>query len=256
MLTIWSWNVNGMRSALNKGLLDALLTEQPDIVAMQETKLQEEQLPREIISLQVYHNYWSFAEKKGYSGVCLLTKPEPLSVLFGYGVPHFDHEGRIIIAEYNKFFLFNIYFPNGKMSEERLQYKLDFYDKTLEVIEEYRKRGKAVLVTGDFNTAHKPIDLSHPKENEKISGFLPIERAWLDKIVQMGWVDTFREFNPSPHQYSWWSYMGKARERNVGWRLDYFFIDREHLSLVHKAGIRQDIYGSDHCPVYVELAAD
>jgi exodeoxyribonuclease III len=253
MLTIWSWNVNGLRAVMNKGFIDTLMTQKPDIVGLQETKLQEEQIPKEVIGLKGYGSYWSHAEKKGYSGVCLLTKPQPLSVRFGYDIPHFDSEGRIIIAEYEEFFLFNVYFPNGKMSEERLKYKLAFYDRSLEVMEEYRKKGKAVLVTGDYNTAHKPIDLTHPKANKDISGFLPIERAWLDKIVEAGWIDTFREFDPSPQKYSWWSYLGKARDKNVGWRIDYFFVDKEHLHLVKNAGIRQEIFGSDHCPVYVEI---
>lgn len=253
MLSIWSWNVNGLRAVMNKGFIDILMMEKPDIIGLQETKLQEEQIPVEVLGLKDYHNYWSCAEKKGYSGVCLLSRPQPLSVKQGFDVPHFDSEGRVIIAEYESFFLFNIYFPNGKMSDARLQYKLAFYDACFEVMEAYRKKGKAVLVTGDYNTAHKPIDLTHPKANKDISGFLDIERAWLDKLVEAGWVDTFREFDPSPNQYSWWTYLSNAREKNVGWRIDYFFINREHLSIVKKAGIRQDIYGSDHCPVYVEI---
>jgi len=238
---------------MNKGFLDMLLSEKPDIIGLQETKLQEEQIPTDIIGLKGYHNYWSHAERKGYSGVCLLTKPQPLSIKYGFDTPRFETEGRIIIAEYESFFLFNIYFPNGQMNDGRLQYKLDFYDRCLEVMEAHRKSGKMVLVTGDYNTAHKPIDLKHPKANENYSGFLPIERAWLDKIVEYGWVDTFRQFDPSPDQYSWWTYLGKARDRNVGWRIDYFFVNKEHLSIIKNAGIRQDIYGSDHCPVFVEI---
>jgi exodeoxyribonuclease-3 len=253
MLKVWSWNVNGLRAVMNKGFIDILLKESPDIIGLQETKLQEEQVPSELIGLKDYYNYWSFAERKGYSGVCLLTRENPLTVKYGFDDPRYNSEGRIIIAEYGEFYLFNIYFPNGQMNEERLNYKLGFYDACLEEMETCRKKGKAVLVTGDYNTAHKPIDLAHPKANEKTSGFLPIERAWLDKIVQLGWVDTFREFDPSPEQYSWWTYIGGARSRNVGWRIDYFFINKEHLPILKKAGIRQDIYGSDHCPVYVEI---
>lgn len=253
MLKIWSWNVNGLRAVMNKGFIDILLSENPDIIGLQETKLQIEQIPTEVLGLKGYHKYWSCAERKGYSGVALLTKAEPLSVKHGFDVPQFDNEGRIVIAEYEKFYLFNIYFPNGQMNDDRLQYKLAFYERCLEVMETYRKQGKAVLVTGDYNTAHRPIDLARPKANESYSGFLPIERAWLDKIVEYGWVDTFREFHPEPDQYSWWSFMGKAREKNVGWRIDYFFINKEHLPIVKNAGIRQDIFGSDHCPVYVEI---
>ncbi len=253
MLKIWSWNVNGLRASMNKGFLDTLLKGNPDLIGMQETKLQEGQIPTEILGLKDYSSYWSHAERKGYSGVCLLTKPVPLAVKYGFDVQRFDSEGRIIIAEYERFFLFVIYFPNGQMNDGRLQYKLEFYDRCLEEMQDYRRHGKAILVTGDYNTAHKPIDLARPKANENYSGFLPIERAWLDKIVEHGWVDTFRIFHPEPDQYSWWSYLGKARDKNVGWRIDYFFIDKEHLSIVKNAGIRQDIYGSDHCPVFVEI---
>jgi exodeoxyribonuclease-3 len=253
MLKIWSWNVNGLRAVMNKGFLETLEREKPDIIGLQETKLQEEQIPAQLHEVKHYHKFWSHAERKGYSGVCLLTKPHPLSVKYGFDVPHFDSEGRIIIAEYEQFFLINIYFPNGQMNDDRLKYKLAFYDTCLEVMQAHRKKGKAVLVTGDYNTAHKPIDLAHPKANENYSGFLPIERAWLDKIVEHGWVDTFRHFDPSPKQYSWWSYLRDARKNNVGWRIDYFFVDKEHLQIVKAAGIKQDIYGSDHCPVWVEI---
>jgi exodeoxyribonuclease-3 len=253
MLKLWSWNVNGLRAAMNKGFLDTLFANQPDIIGLQETKLQEEQIPTEILGLKDYHSYWSCAERKGYSGVCILSKLQPLSVVYGFGVPEFDNEGRIVIAEYESFFLFVIYFPNGQMNDTRLQYKLAFYDKCLEIMQTYRAKGKAVLVTGDYNTAHKPIDLARPKANETYSGFLPIERAWLDKIVEHGWVDTFRQFDSSPDKYSWWSFMGSARAKNVGWRIDYFFINQEHLAIVKNAGIRPDIMGSDHCPVFVEI---
>jgi exodeoxyribonuclease-3 len=252
-LLIWSWNVNGLRAVMNKGFLETLDKEQPDIVGLQETKLQEEQIPAELHDVKHYHKYWSHAQKKGYSGVCLLTKPHPLHVSHSFEIPHFDTEGRIIIAEYPEFFLIANYFPNGQQNEDRLQYKLGFYDRCLEIMQEKRKTGKMVLVTGDVNTAHKPIDLTHPKANANTSGFLPIERAWMDKIADLGWVDTFRKFDPSPHQYSWWSYIGKARDKNVGWRIDYFFVDQEHLHMVTNAGIRQDIMGSDHCPVWVEI---
>ena len=177
----------------------------------------------------------------------------PLNFSTGFGNPEFDCEGRINIAEYFKFIYLNIYFPNGQKDDERLSYKLRFYDRCLEIMEEKRSLGKIILVGGDFNTAHHPIDLANPKENEKTSGFLPVERAWLDKIEEMGWIDTFRYFDKSPEQYTWWSYRTKARPRNVGWRLDYFWVNKEGIEHIKKAGIRQDIEGSDHCPVFVEL---
>lgn len=252
-LKIWSWNVNGLRAVLTKGFVNIIRQEQPDIFGLQETKLQGSQIPEEIYDLSDYLVYWSHAERKGYSGTALFTKLLPISFSSEFGVADYDTEGRINIAEYDKFILFNIYFPNGQKNDDRLNYKLRFYDKCLEVMEEKRATGKIVLVAGDYNTAHHPIDLSNPRENEKTSGFLPIERAWLDKLAENGWVDTFRHFDTSDKQYSWWSYRAMARPRNIGWRIDYFWVNKEALASVTAAGIRQDIMGSDHCPVWVEL---
>jgi len=253
-LLLWSWNVNGLRAVLNKDFIRVIEREKPDILGLQETKLQEHQIPEELSALSDYDVYWSHAERKGYSGTALFSGISPISIRYDFGVPEFDHEGRIIIAEYPGFILYNIYFPNGQMSGERLDYKLRFYEQCLIEMEQSRQSGKMVIVTGDYNTAHKPIDLATPKENEKYSGFLPIERAWLDKIVEHGWVDTFRRFNQSPDEYSWWSYRTGARPRNIGWRIDYFFVNSEYSDKVISAGIRQDIMGSDHCPVYLEIA--
>jgi exodeoxyribonuclease III len=252
-ITIWSWNVNGLRAIMNKDFIKIIKGSDADIIGLQETKLQKHQIPPQLLELEEYHSFWSYAERPGYSGTAIFSKLEPEKFEDSFQVPEFDREGRITIAEYEHFVLFNIYFPNGQKDDERLDYKLRFYDKALEVMEAKRAGGKAVLVAGDYNTAHKEIDLAHPKANEKTSGFLPIERAWLDKIVQLGWVDTFRDFDASPQQYSWWSYRAGARPRNVGWRIDYFFVDKEHRNLVTNAGIRQDVMGSDHCPVFVEL---
>jgi exodeoxyribonuclease-3 len=252
-LKIWSWNVNGLRAILNKGFVENIKLANPDIIGLQETKLQEQQIPPELSELPEYLVYWSHAERKGYSGTALFSKLLPQSFSSAFGSDEFDSEGRINIAEYDKFILFNIYFPNGQKDDVRLAYKLRFYDRCLEVMEEKRQTGKIVLVSGDYNTAHKEIDLAHPKENSKTSGFLPIERAWLDKIAEHGWVDTFRAFDPSPHQYSWWSYRAMARPKNIGWRIDYFWVNKEALEHITGAGIRQDIEGSDHCPVWVEL---
>ncbi|MDZ4181332.1 MAG: exodeoxyribonuclease III [Candidatus Cloacimonadaceae bacterium] len=252
-LSLWSWNVNGLRAVLNKDFTTVLQREKPDIIGLQETKLQEHQIPPELVDLSDYHMFWSHAQRKGYSGTAILTKLQPLSVEFGLGNEEFDSEGRTVICEYDSFILFNIYFPNGQKDDVRLDYKLRFYDHCLDVMEAKRATGKMVLVTGDYNTAHHPIDLANPKENEKYSGFLPIERAWLDKIVSRGWVDTFRMFNPEPEQYSWWSYRAGARPRNIGWRIDYFFVNAEHQDRILSAGIRQDIMGSDHCPVTIDI---
>lgn len=252
-LKIWSWNVNGLRAVMKKDFVATILQENPDILGLQETKLQEHQIPEEMAKLPEYEQYWSHAQRKGYSGTALLSKLKPLSFGTAFGVEEFDTEGRINIAEYECFILYNIYFPNGGQGDERLAYKLRFYDKALEIMELARKQGKMILVAGDYNTAHKEIDLARPKENENVTGFLPIERAWLDKIVEYGWVDTFRHFDKSADQYSWWSYRAGARPRNIGWRIDYFFVNAEDIGRIKNAGIRQDIMGSDHCPVFVEI---
>jgi exodeoxyribonuclease-3 len=252
-LRLWSWNVNGLRAVLNKDFIPVIQRELPDILGLQETKLQEHQIPEELSSLSGYRMYWSHALRKGYSGSAVLSRIKPLGVCYGFGDDEFDSEGRTVCCEFEHFILFNIYFPNGQKDDERLDYKLRFYDRCLEVMEEKRRTGKMVIVTGDYNTAHKEIDLANPKENEKTSGFLPIERAWLDKIVSLGWVDTFRLFHPEPKRYSWWSYRAIARPRNIGWRIDYFFVDKEHRHLVADADIRDDVMGSDHCPVTLTL---
>jgi len=238
---------------MKKDFLQFLDAEAPDILALQETKLQAEQIPEELLAQKKYHLFWNHAERKGYSGVALLTREKPTSVSLSIGEDRFDAEGRVIRADYKDFVLFNVYFPNGQRDQERLDYKLDFYDRFLEVMEEVVTGGKHVVVCGDYNTAHKPIDLAHPKQNEKYSGFLPIERAWLDKIVDRDYVDTFRMFNENPDEYSWWTYRMGARARNIGWRIDYFFVNKKFASKVKNAFILQEVMGSDHCPVGIDL---
>jgi len=252
-LNIWSWNVNGLRAVLGKSFIEEVIKGSPDILCLQETKLQEHQIPQELTALEGYTAHWSHAEKKGYSGTVTFSRITPIKTEYGIGVDEFDSEGRIVITEYQRFILFNVYFPNGKRDDARLDYKLRFYDRALEVMQEKRATGKMVLVTGDYNTAHKETDLANPKENEDVSGFLPIERAWLDKITELGWADTFRMFHPEPQRYSWWSYRAGARPRNIGWRIDYFWVDAEHKDWVADADIRDDIMGSDHCPVTVRV---
>lgn len=215
-LKLWSWNVNGLRAVLKKDFIKIIKESGADIIGLQETKLQNHQIPEEIQELDEYHLYWSHALRKGYSGTALLSQIKPLLFEDAFGVEEFDNEGRINIAEYKDFIFFNIYFPNGQSGDTRLDYKLRFYDKALQVMQEKRKTGKMILVAGDYNTAHKAIDLANPKANEKTSGFLPIERAWIDKIVELGWVDTFRDFDLSPEQYSWWSYRTNARPTECG----------------------------------------
>ncbi|MFW6120843.1 MAG: exodeoxyribonuclease III [Petrotogales bacterium] len=252
-MKILSWNVNGIRAAERKGLFEWLKKESPDILCLQETKAHPEQVPPHLRNAPGYYTFWSSAERKGYSGVVTYTKEKPKHVSTGFGIDKFDKEGRILITEFSSFMLFNIYFPNGKKNQERLNYKLDFYDIFLGYADNLKAKGKNIVACGDFNTAHKEIDLARPKENSNISGFLPIERAWIDTYIDHGYVDTFRHFNKKPDQYSWWDLKSKARERNVGWRIDYFFVNKEFLPYIKKAFIMQDIMGSDHCPVGIEL---
>jgi exodeoxyribonuclease-3 len=252
-MRILSWNINGLRAVAKKGFLEWLQKEQADIVCIQETKIQRYQISEELLNPEGYHCYLSCAERKGYSGVLTYSKREPEQVEYGFGIPHFDVEGRIIITKFPNFSLLNIYFPNGKRDQERLDYKMAFYDATLDLCNDLRDRGEKLVISGDYNTAHKEIDLANPKENETISGFLPIERAWIDKFVANGYVDTFRLFHSEPDQYSWWTYRFKARERNIGWRIDYHFISEDLVPAVKDAFIMQDIMGSDHCPVGLEL---
>lgn len=253
MMELLSWNVNGIRAVVKKGFLDWLAGREPEILCMQETKARPEQLPEELMRFGDHFKFFSSAEKKGYSGVSTFTKVEPREVEHGLGVERFDSEGRTLIAHFDDFVLFNVYYPNGKKNEERLKYKMDFYDAFLEKIEEYRKSGKNVVACGDVNTAHKEIDLARPKANSDSSGFLPMEREWISRFLSKGYIDTFREFHEEPDQYSWWDYVTRARERNVGWRIDYFFINEELRSKLKDAFILQEVMGSDHCPVGIEI---
>jgi len=248
-----SWNVNGIRAADRKGFFEWLQKEKLDILCLQEIKAQPAQFPPHLKNTPGYNVFINSAERKGYSGVATYTKNKPKKIKKGFGIEKFDIEGRTLITEFDDFVLFNIYYPNGKKNQERLDYKLNFYDTFLAYADNLKEEGKNIIVCGDFNTAHKEIDLEHPKQNEKISGFLPIERAWIDTFIDHGYVDTFRHFNKEPKQYSWWSMRTAARERNVGWRLDYFFVNKELLPKVKKAFIMQEVMGSDHCPVGIEI---
>lgn len=249
-----SWNVNGLRAVLKKGFVEWFSKESPEILCLQETKAHQDQLPDSLKDVEGYRSYFSSPEKKGYSGVALYTKTEPIRVTFGLGIEEFDKEGRVIIADFGQFELLNIYFPNGQSSRERLTYKMEFYDAFLELVDQLTSQGKSVVVCGDLNTAHKEIDLARPKANEKTSGFLPEERAWMDKFLSHGYVDTFRMYNQQPEQYSYWDQMSRARDRNVGWRIDYFFVSEDFSDRVKGAFIYPDVMGSDHCPVGIDIA--
>ena len=251
-IRIVSWNVNGFRAIIKKGFTDKIRELGADILLLQETKLQEHQRTEEMLNLLSYESFWSYSTvKKGYSGVAAYSGIEPLNVKTDFAKPDFDGEGRIIQLDYESFTLFNVYFPNGQMSEERLKYKLDFYDWLLDYAADLRKKGKSIIITGDFNTAHNEIDLKNPGPNSKTSGFLRIERDVLDRMIKDGYVDTFRHFYPDTVKYSWWSYRSNARKNNSGWRIDYFFVTKDLLDngLIKEAFIENSVEGSDHCPV-------
>jgi len=255
-MKIISWNVNGLRANIKKGGFDFLTNESPDIFCLQETKARPDQLTESILSPAGYTSYFDYPKlKKGYSGTAIYTKEKPLKVVYEMGDSDLDNEGRLIGVYFKNFVLFNVYFPNGGGGPERLAYKMRFYDKFLKHIEKVRKtENKNIIFTGDVNTAHNEIDLARPKENEKSTGFLPEERAWIDKVVLTGYIDTFRHFNPDKKEaYSWWDMKTFARERNVGWRIDYFFVSKEMIKKIKKAEILSDVYGSDHCPISLEF---
>ena len=255
-MRIYSWNVNGIRAVYKKGFLDWVHKEKPDILCLQETKIQEDQLTDEIKNVNGYYSYFSFAERKGYSGVAVYTKEKPISVKHGIGIEEYDIEGRILILEYPDFVLLNIYFPNGQKDDIRLNYKLDFSEAMLDYCNSLRRKGKKIIMCGDYNTAHKEIDLKNPKENENRSGFLPIERKWIDKLINNGYIDTYRYFYPNEIKYSWWSYRFNAREKGIGWRIDYHFVSDDMIKNLKDVGIMDDVQGSDHCPVVLEITED
>lgn len=250
-----SWNVNGLRAIHKKGDFGGILMKEPDILCLQETKAEAEQLNLEVRNPLGYFSYFSHSKmRKGYSGVAVYSKIKPEKVEEGMGVEEFDKEGRLLVIYYKDFVLLNCYFPNGGGGPDRLKYKLDFYDHFLLFIEKLRKMGHKVIVCGDINTAHETIDLARPKENENNTGFLPEERAWIDELIYHGYIDIFRHLHPNKTgAYTYWDIKTGARDRNVGWRLDYFFISADLLPRVNQATMLTDFNGSDHCPIVLEL---
>jgi exodeoxyribonuclease-3 len=254
-MKIVSWNVNGLRAVHRNGYwLPFLKGAKPDIFCFQEVKAEPDQLPEEVLNASGFSAFFSPSKlKKGYSGVAIYSRIEPLSVIYGMGIKEFDDEGRLVGAEYDDFWLLNIYFPNGGRGPDRLDFKLRYYEAFLAFCEGLRK-SKPVIFCGDVNTAHFPVDLARPKENANTTGFLPIERKWLDEVVEAGYVDTFRDKHPQQSEaYTYWDTFTHARERNVGWRIDYFFVAKEFLKHVKKAEIHSDIFGSDHCPISITI---
>ena len=249
-----SWNVNGIRAVSKKeDFWSWFENDDSDIINFQEVRATQDQIPKKLASIDDFHKYYNEAEKKGYSGVGTYSKIEPLSVTKGLGIEELDKEGRVLKIEYPEFILFNIYFPNSGKEGSRLDFKVDFCNALLNQLVELKNEGKNLVITGDYNIAHNPIDVYNPKNCEGKSGYLPEERAWLDQLEEAGFVDTFRMFDEGEGNFTWWSYRFKARDRNAGWRLDYFFVNEEIKDKVKSAGILSDIYGSDHCPVTLEL---
>ena len=255
MIKIISWNVNGIRASIKKGLADYVINEQPDIFCVQETKAEREQVPTDVWPPPGYRDYYhSCSVRGGYSGVATFTKTEPIHVNRNIDIERFDQEGRVMQTDFEHFTLLNVYFPNGGARDERLLYKLDFYDAFFEYCEGLRAQGKKLIICGDYNTAHHPIDLARPNENKKTSGFMDVERVKLNHMQELGYVDTFRLFNQEPEHYTWWDVKTRSRDRNIGWRIDYHWVTQDLIPNVVNAYHQPDQHGSDHCPVVLELS--
>ncbi len=261
-MKLYSWNVNGIRAVQKKGFVDWVLHEAPDVLCLQEVKAMEEQLDDELVNIKGYQSYWHPAQRKGYSGVAIFIKQtfasasgqqKPVQISQGIGVERFDTEGRVIVANFKDFTLLNIYFPNGGMGDERVRFKMDFYEEVIAYCNNIINQGGKVIICGDFNTAHREIDLKNPKANENTSGFLPVERAMLDKFLAYGYSDVFRHLYPERVQYTWWSYRTKARERDAGWRIDYFYVSNNMREDIFNCKILDDVEGSDHCPIVLHI---
>lgn len=251
-----SWNVNGIRSVHRKGFQDWFDQEKADIVCLQEIKITKEAIQKddEFFHPARYHSSWAFAEKAGYSGLAIYSRREPEAVRVGLGISKFDREGRWLEVDFGNITLINSYFPNSQRDHARLPFKLEFCDAAEKRLQALRRKGRAVIICGDFNIAHKEIDLRNPKTNIKNAGFLPEERAWMTRLLEKHeWVDSFRKFDQGPDHYTWWSYRPGVREKNIGWRLDYFLVNKEAADRLKSATIHPEVMGSDHCPVRLVL---
>ncbi len=251
-MRLTTWNVNGLRAALGKGLATWAEAQSPDVLCLQEIKARPEQLPEESLrQLETIfpHITWNPAGQPGYSGVASLARQVPNEVRLGLGAPEFDGEGRVICTRHPGFLLFNIYFPNGGRDQERVPFKLDFYAYLLELCDRLHFQGENIVLCGDFNIAHREIDLRYPKENANSTGFLPEERVWIDHYLEHGFVDAYRRLYPERVQYTWWTYRLQARKRNIGWRLDYFLVSEKLMEQVQDVIVEEEVPGSDHCPV-------
>ncbi len=254
-MRIISWNVNGIRAAQRKGLQAYIERNQPDMLCLQETKAHINQLDRELLEIAPYRSYFAEGERKGYSGVAIYTKQIPRDIERDFN-GRFGEEGRVLIAHYDAASLYCVYFPNGSASAERLRYKMEFYDACLQHMDALRAQGREILVVGDVNTAHNAIDLARPKENENTSGFLREERDWLDKVGEHDYIDVFRALYPETVAYTWWDMKTRAKSRDVGWRLDYFFASPGLAARAKDSGMQREEDASDHCPIYLDLEGD
>ena len=251
-MKILSYNVNGIRAALNKGFAEWLSAAGPDVVCLQETKAWEDQVNTVLFEQMGYQHYWHSAQKKGYSGVAILNKTNPLNVQKGTGIEHMYFEGRLIRAEYENVSVISLYLPSGT-NLDRLEHKFKFMDDFQEYIDALKRNHPRLVICGDYNICHRAIDIHDPVRNKNVSGFLPEERQWIDTFMNNGFVDSFRHFNPEPHQYSWWSYRANARNNNKGWRIDYNMVSENLKNNIKSAYLLPDAKHSDHCPVGVEL---
>ena len=252
-MKITTWNINGIRAAMKKGIDKWIMDFSPDVLCFQEIKAKPDQFDASIFISMGYQFVWNSAERPGYSGVGILFKEKPLAIQYGLGNPLFDKEGRVIQFSYPDFELFNIYFPNGGRSLERVPFKLDFYEVLLNKCDDLHSENKNIIITGEFNTAHNEIDLKNSKSNQKNTGFLPEERIWIDYYLKHGFVDIYRHLYPDRIQYTWWTYRMNARQKGVGWRLDYFLISQKLNEKIKDVIIHDDVKGSDHCPVSLQL---
>ena len=251
-MKILSYNVNGIRAALNKGFATWLKATQADVICLQETKALEEQVDTQFLSELGYHHYWFSAQKKGYSGVAIFTKHKPQNVAYGSGIDHMDYEGRILRVDFEAFSVMSLYLPSGT-NPDRLSYKFKFMDEFREYVDQLKQEHPNIIICGDYNICHQAIDIHDPIRNKTVSGFLPEERAWLDQFLKSGFIDSFRHLNPEPHHYSWWSYRANARNNNKGWRIDYALVSEPLQSSIHKSYLLPQAKHSDHCPVGIEL---
>lgn len=249
-MKITTWNVNGLRAVMGKGFRDWAEKDGADVLCLQEIKARPEQLQDDLREISGYTSYWNPAQRPGYSGVASYVRLNEVEIQYGLGVEEFDIEGRVIrIGLGNDALLYNIYFPNGQRGHDRVEYKLAFYETLLDQCRLLHVQGKKIIITGDFNTAHREIDLANPKSNAKTSGFLPEERAWIDTYLANGFTDVYRKLYPERVEYTWWTFISRARERNVGWRLDYYLVSDDFVPRIKDVVIQTDVYGSDHCPV-------